>query len=239
MTNKTPRAPKPEQEFEIRFTFPVYLEPSSLASVLYNLEAAAQTHADLLNEDTFKNTFGLSRNGGATPFDLETFGPQCVEVYSPDSVPEFKYPPAAVDDLPGIALVITTRLAAMGFVQEGKRPPATPEKAREYFVNDGDFEFLGGAYGLAGAWDLWPPASSYDSDLSVGDDPNLSVQFVVDNRSFEPNDVEGITEALQSLAKRTGALDRMGVSRNPYSVFYWDQPVERQPEEIVNAAMGL
>lgn len=230
MTKKTPHAPNPDQEFVIRFTFPVYPRLDSLDSILRNLkELSTHPWANLLDEDAFCGVFGLSRNDAITIFDLEAFGPQCVEVYSPGSVPEFKYPPATVDDLPGIALVITTRLMASGFVQENEEPPTTPEEARERFVNDGDFEFLGGAYGLAGAWELWPLSSSYDAGLSTRDDPNVSVQFVVDNRSFEPDDVKGITKALKSLAKRVGALDLVGVSHNPYSSLYREPTINRLP----------
>ena len=213
MAKKTSRKSGPWQEFGVRFTFPVYLEPRELKAVLENLkEAAASDEFDLLDEDFFIDTFGVGANKqGPTPFDKEIFGPQCVEVYYPDSPSEFQYPPAAIGDLPGLTLVITTKMPALNFVEEGmEKPPATPEKARECFLSDEDFQDLG-AYYVAFKWEMGP-TSSYD--------PDRHVQFVVDNRFLEPDDVGAIAEALESLAKKIGALDRAGVSTNPYSALY-------------------
>ncbi len=170
----------------------------------------AQGGGDLRDTDTFEDTFGVSDDETYTIFDYEEFGPQCVEVYRPDSRPEFRHPPATMDGLPGVALILTTKSSVQAFSDKGDELPTTPEEAREYFLNDPDFEDLG-AYGTAIGWGM---------GAGTFREPDLHVQYAVNGRLFDPGEVKAIFNELQSLAKVTGALNRVGTSRNPYSSLY-------------------
>ena len=222
MTENTSTAPDLERVFGARFTFPVYLDAAALESLLENLRLTAREEgADLLSEEAFQDVFSVSENGLATPFEKETFGPQCVEVYLPDAPPEFKYPPAVVDNRPGIALVITTTMPARDFVVDGERVPATPEETRESFINAPDLEDLGGLFGLADSLGIGPAGFG---------DPNMQVQYAINNRLFQPDEVKAMFDELESLAKKTGALDLLKSSPNPYSVYYKRSDGKPDPE---------
>jgi hypothetical protein len=200
----------PNRLFEIRLTFPVYPDPDDLSALLENFErwiSSGET-VNLENPETFYDVFDCGiTSAGWSIFDRESFSDRCVEVYSPDSPPALEYPPATVDGLPGIALVITETLMAQQFTIEGDPVPATAEQARRLFVDSGE-----NPYDTMNEWNMG--ITSLDSAL------NRRVQIVVDNRLFEARQAKQIWKRLKSLAVKTGVLDAGGVSHNPYSSKY-------------------
>jgi hypothetical protein len=201
----------PDRLFSIRLTFPVYPSPDNLSQLLENLESRIQSVKTVHLEDPgmLYNVFGRGiTDVGYTLFDRESFGERCVEVYSPDAPPAFEYPPATVDGLPGIALVVTDTLSAQQFTAGDDPIPATAEQARGLFLDSAEN----------------PYNAMYEWEIGLGTldaiEPLPKINIAVNNRLFESHEAKKIFKCLKSLAVETGVLDFVGVSTNPYSSKY-------------------